>query len=905
MRNNALSHKYEMVTWDATKYREFVYWVENSSGGPTEFMNWRVIFPAGYDPAGTTKYPMIVMLHGAGESGREWTGHFVYTAADPEYDNNGNQLLWGGREHRDAVTNGTFPGIVIFPQVNFNGAWSGEWDNGTQSANARMASRIVEYMISNWKVDQYRIAIHGLSNGAKGVWDLSSKRPDLFAAVLPMSGVGSDMTAMTDILVTTPLWQFQGGMDTNPSPGNSANWINALKSKGGDPRYTVYPELGHGVWNTAYAEPDFFSWILAQNKRNIHVFGGNTTLCSGGSIQLGISAGFLAYQWTFNGADIAGATSRTYSATAGGTYAVRFRRKTDGVWDTSNPVSIQAAGAGERPVLTYTGSTYLPIQIPGSVDNVLTLVAPAGYSQYRWYKSGTYVGATTSNLKTIATGTGNNASYAGWYTCTVQLPAGCFSGSSNSVIVRYKDPQPTSPVFNITSRTAINPRQIKVTWENPAGETSFEIWRYRKGDYVEGPPATGYPLEKFKLVATVGANVTSWTDNGLRPGANYIYRIRAIVSGGTVLSTQPNPVYVATLVDQNPPSAPGNLVVTTNEPYQVTLAWNPSLDNDNNMIYAYEVSKGSTMIASLRSDTTDADRTDGNPAPSTSYTATGLQPNTSYTFSVRARDYRGRYSTYSTVTVTTIQNENGVSYTYYEFPATLSSLSSFNFGQTPAEEGVVANFDLSPRNQEDRFVFDYNAYLQIDKPGTYQFYTRSDDGSRLYINGALVVDNDGAHGLKTVTKSYTFTSAGKFPIRVQYFDQSGGQSLTVKYNAGTLNDYSLATVIPDNKLFLYGNGAGAARMAAPEQEVVAEEVIEEEPELVAWPMPFSNKLNLKFNKGQDIKKVIVLDQVGNPVMSIPVRPFETDIEMELPGLPPGQYYLVVGSKRLRVAKQQD
>src|SRR5207253_799102 len=107
MRNNALSHKYEMVTWDATKYREFVYWVENSSGGPTEFMNWRVIFPAGYDPAGTTKYPMIVMLHGAGESGREWTGHFVYTAADPEYDNNGNQLLWGGREHRDAVTNGT------------------------------------------------------------------------------------------------------------------------------------------------------------------------------------------------------------------------------------------------------------------------------------------------------------------------------------------------------------------------------------------------------------------------------------------------------------------------------------------------------------------------------------------------------------------------------------------------------------------------------------------------------------------------------------------------------------------------------------------------------------------------------------------------------------------------------
>src|SRR5688572_2660279 len=72
MRNGALSHKYEMVTWDPSQYREFVYWLENASGGATEFMNWRAIFPAGYSQGNPTKYPMIVMLHGAGESGREW-----------------------------------------------------------------------------------------------------------------------------------------------------------------------------------------------------------------------------------------------------------------------------------------------------------------------------------------------------------------------------------------------------------------------------------------------------------------------------------------------------------------------------------------------------------------------------------------------------------------------------------------------------------------------------------------------------------------------------------------------------------------------------------------------------------------------------------------------------------------
>src|SRR5690349_2974638 len=103
MRNNQLSRYYKMVTWDDSRYQEFAYWATNASGGVVEFMNWRIIFPQGYQQASSTQYPMIIMLHGAGESGREWGGHFTYTTDDPRYDNNGNNLLWGGLEHRDAV----------------------------------------------------------------------------------------------------------------------------------------------------------------------------------------------------------------------------------------------------------------------------------------------------------------------------------------------------------------------------------------------------------------------------------------------------------------------------------------------------------------------------------------------------------------------------------------------------------------------------------------------------------------------------------------------------------------------------------------------------------------------------------------------------------------------------------
>jgi predicted esterase len=903
MRNSSLSHKYEMVSWDASVYREFAYWTENASGGPTEFMNWRAIFPAGYDSASITKYPMIVMLHGAGESGREWTDRYVYSPTDPRYDNNGNNLLWGGSEHRNAVTSGSFPGIVIFPQVNYNGAWSGDWDSGATTANERMAALIIEHMISTWGADPNRIAVHGLSNGAKGVWDFAAKRPDLFAAILPMSGVGTDMNAMTDILVTTPLWQFQGGTDTNPSQGNTTNWINALKSRGGNPRYTIYPSLGHGVWTTAYAEPDFFSWILSQNKRNIHVFGGSTILCAGSTIQLGISDGYLGYQWTLNGADISGATSRTYVASQGGTYAVRFRRRVDGVWDTSNTVELQAPGSGAAPLLTHTGSTYLPIQIAGSVDNILNLVAPAGYAQYRWYKNGTLWSTTATNVKLIANSTGNNSAFAGAYTVQVQLPAGCYSLTSNAVNIQFNNPQPTTPSFNILSRTAVSPTQINVTWENPAGETGFEIWRYRKGDYVAGPPATGYPLEKFSLVGTVGPDVTMWSDTGLRPGASYIYRVRAIVSGGTSLSNQPNPTYVIMPVDATAPSPPAQFVATSIEPTEIALAWAASADNDNNFIYAYEVYNDVTLLATLRSDTLDADRTNGNPAAPTGYAAKGLTPNTSYTFNVRSRDYKGNFSAYTTLTVSTLANLNGVEYQYWHFAGTLSSLAAFNFFQAPLEEGVVTNFDLSVRNQEDRFVFDYTSYLQIDAPGTYRFYTNSDDGSRLYIDGTLVVNNDGAHGPRTVSGTYTFPEQGKYSIRVSFFEQGGGQTLIVKYNPGTTNNYTTATVIPDDKLFLFDDPSGFARMATQQEEVVVEENQGvQEDELVAWPMPFNDKLNLKVNQTHGIVRVIVLNHMGNPVMTVPVLSFMNNVEMDLQELPEGQYFLVVGRKRVRVAK---
>jgi predicted peptidase len=615
MRNYQLSHYYKMVSWDDSQYKEATYYKTNSTGGVMEFMNWRIIFPAGYSQTGSTKYPMILMLHGAGESGREWTGNFTYTPTDPRYDNNGNNLLWGGREHRDAVNRAStdsrsFPGIVVFPQVSYNGAWSGAWDGGNLSNNNRMAVTVVEHLISNFNADPNRIYVHGLSAGAKGVWDIVAKRPDLFAAMLPMSGVGSDINAMTDILVTTPIWLFQGGLDTNPSPGYSKQWIDALKAKGGDPRYTVYPNLGHGTWNTAYAEPDFFSWMKSKDKRNIYVFGGSTVLDVNPAIKLGFSAGFIAYQWLKDGAEIPGANSRYYTASEPGDYKVRFTRRTDG--------------------------------------------------------------ATIESFATTITTTG---------------------------------PPPPPPVV-----------QNGLNYKNYAG----------------------YKIDR---------------------------------------------------------------------------------------------------------------------------------------------------------------------------------LTSFDFSRQPTTSGVINNFTNNVKTQGSDYVLSFDGEIQIDNTGSYIFYTNSDEGSQLFINGTLVVDNDGIHEARIASGSYNFSTTGKYPIRVTYFQAKSKQTLEVRYNQGLVNNYSLASNIPDNKLFVPSSGTSSSgRIATNSTEaqtltsITSDSTTYASSEanlILVYPNPVETELHIQFRDEEMETQPVSLRNLTNgvEVMRLLAEPYNTETVLDMSTLSPGQYVLSVGRRKFRIIKR--
>ncbi|SKC82437.1 Por secretion system C-terminal sorting domain-containing protein [Ohtaekwangia koreensis] len=858
LRNNQLSHYYKMVSWDDSQYKEFDY-RSMSGSNVIEFMNWRAIFPAGFQKNGSTKYPMIVMLHGAGESGRSWQGHYTYTPSDVRYDNNGLNLLHGGQEHRDAVNRSpansrAFPGIVIFPQVNHSGAWESGWANGVQTQNELMAARIIEYMISDYNADINRVYVHGLSNGAKGTWDFAAKRPDLFAAIAPMSGVGSSPDAMTNVLVTTPLWLFQGGVDTNPNPTSAQTIINMLISKGGKPRYTLYPNTGHGTWYAAYAEPDFFSWLLAQDKRNIYVFGDAPVFCLGESIKLGFSAGFLEYQWTFNGANIPGATTRFYDAGQAGTYTVKFKR-TNNQWYESFPINVTSQPASTfTPTLTNTGSKVLPIDI--SSNNVVDLVAPVGYSQYIWFKDGAQVATTTSNIRNISTGAGV-AGTAGSYSVRVKETSGCSSLQSNAIAMAYTSPHvgPTPPVQ--ANATVLSSTQTSLAWSDSPTEEYYEIWRNRRA-------ANGYSSEPYKVVGIVSQNVLTTVDAGLRPNAQYFYRIRAVGGNDARFS---NEKLITTQEDTTPPTAPTALAISNSTGFQATLSWTASTDNDQ--VASYQIFLNSSLAGT---------------STTTSFVLTGLVPGATYNAEVKAVDARNNVSAAGAISFTT--PESGLSYTYYESESSISSLATFDFNQAPVKTGIVNNFDISVRNQNDLFVFSYDGYIQIDDIGAYTFYTSSDDGSRLYINGTMVVENDGLHGTQERSGVYNFASAGRYAIKVTFFENGGGEVLNVQYDpAGSAPKQS----IPNAKLFL-GNGGSGARMASPDATVSV------------YPNPVVNTLSVDLTKLK-AQTITIYDQIGNPVRKIQVDGAQDIKNIEVSDLKDGAYILGIDSKRIRFIKK--
>lgn len=355
----------DMTGWDSSPYKQGH--LRHKNGTSDKFkMNYRLLMPQGYNSTYKPGYPLMVHFHGAVERANCYYNNCYHSNTSYTVDqnspaapktathkllNNDHNLNVGGKQYLAArnlagtrlpndpsMPTRAFPGFVLSAQM-FN-----IWD----SLQVQDVIRIVRLVAQKYNVDQDRIYIQGLSIGGYAVYESMKRAPWLFAAGLPMSAVW-DANIKTQNrqakVAHIPLWVFQGGLDKRPSPTYTESIIKYLQAAGAVVRYTNYTTLGHTIWNKAYSQGDYFSWMLKQSKANIHAHGGNLVIdkARGKYPLLMMAEGFFAYQWEKDGVKLT-ATTPNYKATTPGTYRARFSRKanpTEAQWNRwSDPVVV-------------------------------------------------------------------------------------------------------------------------------------------------------------------------------------------------------------------------------------------------------------------------------------------------------------------------------------------------------------------------------------------------------------------------------------------------------------------------------------------------------------------------------------------------------------------------------------
>lgn len=133
----------------------------------------------------------------------------------------------------------------------------------------------------------------------------------------------------------------------------------------------------------------------------------------------------------------------------------------------------------------------------------------------------------------------------------------------------------------------------------------------------------------------------------------------------------------------------------------------------------------------------------------------------------------------------------GLQYSYYE--GTWSKLPDFS-KLTPKAVGDAEGFDLTVAKRKENFGLRFDGTIKLDADTEILFLLGSDDGSRLSIDGKVVIDNDGIHAFSQKRKPLKL-KAGLHSVVVEYFEQSGGEELQVLFEAKGKPPQELASLV--------------------------------------------------------------------------------------------------------------
>ncbi len=192
-------------------------------------------------------FPLILWFHGAGERG----------------NNNVRHMKWIDLMLDDPMDAEKYRFFVLAVQCPTELQW---FDHGGDSTEGRSEDMLTvtydilqETMLDN-PVDRDRVYLIGISSGAGAAFEMAMRHPALFAALLPLSCLGSDELRAAK-LIKIPIWAF---INKGERAGVE-RMVAAVQSAGGNVHLNIADVPGHNAWS-APLQGGILEWILAQRK---------------------------------------------------------------------------------------------------------------------------------------------------------------------------------------------------------------------------------------------------------------------------------------------------------------------------------------------------------------------------------------------------------------------------------------------------------------------------------------------------------------------------------------------------------------------------------------------------------------------------------------------------------------
>lgn len=181
------------------------------------------------------KKPLLIFLHGSGEKGTDIEkvkihGPFKYL-----------------KDHK-------LDAYVLAPQCPENE----EWD-------AEVLYRLILKIQKENNIDSDRIYVTGLSLGGWGTWNLAFAHPDMFAAIVPISGfVDLVQLEQSCKVAKIPTRIFHGLMDDVVNIDYAITIYKELKKCNSNAELTIFDDAGHDSWSRVYDNQEIYDWMFKQ-----------------------------------------------------------------------------------------------------------------------------------------------------------------------------------------------------------------------------------------------------------------------------------------------------------------------------------------------------------------------------------------------------------------------------------------------------------------------------------------------------------------------------------------------------------------------------------------------------------------------------------------------------------------